>query len=285
MNAMSEEKKNETPSEPKTPESAVTPISETVPSIEDQTQTLTAKSKKGLIGFLVALGVVVSLMTTFLAIGFTEASKKNTTTEQADAGTLVQGFFDKDGKKITKGGAWDFVYTDGSTPSFSLKLVQVLSEEATTLVLPYAWANEESGNNAYYVTGSEDCASGSNLFAHDAKEKQITALYAERYYTKIGAYAFEGLSSLTTFAMGNSSISGATSSWGDYAFSKNPLLSKVVLPNVLTSLGVGVFSECPLLSSVTYGGTKSDWAKVTLGENWKDATLKTIVCTDGSLSL
>jgi hypothetical protein len=290
---MDEEKKNQPseedgahdPSEYLAPATSESPAPSKTPAAPAAKSGLDPKSKKALVWSLVAIGVVIGLMSTFLAVGFTEAKEKNTGSENADAGLLEQGFYDAEGKRISKGGSMDFAY-DSATTSFTLKSIGVLSDSAVTLLLPYAWMNEESANLAYYVSGSQDCEMNSNLFAHEAKETQISAIYAERYYSKVGAYAFSGLLSLKSFKMANTSLSGAASAFGDYAFAKNPLLAKVTLPNVLSSLGKGIFSECPLLTSLTYGGTKSDWSsKVTLGENWRDATLTSVVCSDGTLSL
>jgi hypothetical protein len=293
MNAMSDEKKND-PNDEEAKASA--PLINQEPTgpqkVEESTSlnkevkksSLDPKSKKALIWSLVAITVVFSLMATFLAVGFNE-SKANTGAEAADTGTLITGFFDSDGKKIDGGGYFNCSYLLGDRPSFKLKNVVIASEKAMTVVLPYAYASEESANTAYYVLSTSDCPSTSNLFGHDNKEKQITAIYAGRYYSTIGSYAFSGLTALKSFAMGNTSTSGATAAFGAYAFSGNTALTTVALPNILTSLGEGLFQGCSALTSVSYGGTTSDWAKITQATSWHDATLKNVVCTDGTITL
>lgn len=292
MNAMKEEKKNNTSDEEKTSVSLnESPSADsqkneesTAPIVKKEKPTLDPRSKKALIWSLVAITLVFSLMATFLAIGFKE-SRMDNGTEATHTGNLISGFFDGDGKKIEDGGSFEYAYVKGDAPTFNLNRATISSDQAKTIVLPYFYSSEESGNKSYYVLSTSDYSSTSNLFGHDVKEKQISSIYAERYYSTIGAYAFSGLSGLKSFAMGNTATSGATASFGAYAFSGNALLEKVSLPNILKSLGEGLFQGCGALASISYGGTTSDWAKVSQGNLWHDSTLKSVVCTDGTISL
>lgn len=108
--------------------------------------------------------------------------------------------------------------------------------------------------------------------------------------------------------MGNTSKTGVTSAFGAYAFSGDTALTKIALPNILATLGEGVFENCSSLASLTLPGnltsigakafkgatalkelhylnTKEAWEKITLESDWKDASLTSVICTNGSLTL
>jgi len=269
---------------------------------------LDAKSKKGLLIACISIGVVFSLMITMSVIGF--ALSKNSTSETGTAynGTIISGFFDQNGHKIIEGGTFNFAYQKSDTdPTFTLTSVDVNSSEAKTIILPYYSASEESGNQRYYVLATADFANGQSLFAN-AGLKNVEAIYAERYYSKVGSYAFSSLTTLKSFAMGNTTTSEAKTSFGAYAFANDSALTKVSLPNSLTVLGEGSFQNCSSLADLTLPGnlssigskafqgaaslkeiqylnTRDSFRKISLASDWKDVTLGSVVCTDGILSL
>jgi hypothetical protein len=271
-------------------------------------KSLDSKSKKALIASCVTVGVLLALMATFLSVGFIYAKEQASQSEAADVGYIINGFYDQNGKRISDGGSYSYSYVNGTKPTFALKGITVTSEEATSLILPYAYSSEESNNTAYYVSQTVETASGNNLFG-EAGAKNVTTIYAERYYTSLGAYCFSGLTSLQSFQMSNTVTSGATTTFGNYAFSGDSALTKVALPNTLIALGDGVFQNCAKLNSVilssnltsigtnafagatsltklTYQSTKDDFKKkVTCGANWHDATLVSLSCVDGDLTL
>lgn len=69
------------------------------------------------------------------------------------------------------------------------------------------------------------------------------------------------------------------------AFSGCPKLTSVKLPKSLTKIGNEVFLTCKALTALTYAGTKAEWAQVQLGDDWKEAALITVHCSDGDVTL
>jgi hypothetical protein len=312
---MDEEKKTSDEKNPSvhTPAGYAAPISPEVAQNPQQNapkvkQPLDSKCKKGLIIACVSIGVVLSLMITMFSIGFASANKTTTDAGTAYNGTIISGFFNQEGRKIAEGGSFTFAYQKSDTnPTFSLTNITVSSAEAKTIVLPYYSSSEESGNQRYYVLSTADAASGANLFAN-SDLKNVEAIYAERYYEKVGTSAFASLATLKSFAMGNTTTNGAKTTFGAYAFANDVALAKVSLPNSLTELGEGAFQNCSSLASLTLPGnlttigskafqgasaltqlhylnTKEAFQKISLASDWKDASLASVVCTDGTLSL
>jgi len=329
---MDEEKKNETPDEVKPVHHDASEYA--APSVEEEKsplnraqnppegeakqeviapsgkQPLDAHSKKGLIIASVSIGVVAILMTTFLVVGYNYANTLNNQTEMVDTGAIISGFYDTEGKRISGTGSFGLSYISTSTtPYFSLDQIKATPEKTTTVVLPYAARSEASNKQAYYVLSTADFTSGSNLFETNVNVSAVSSVYAERYYEKIGNYAFSNLPNLKLFAMGNTSVSGATCSFGDYAFANDVSLNKVATPNILTSIGDSSFLNCAslrslslpktlakigtnafkgatLLTSLTYAGTMAEFNQsITFGTSWHDATLTSVVCANGTLSL
>jgi hypothetical protein len=266
---------------------------------------LDAKSKKGLILACTSIGVVVILITAFLVVGYRYIAKINGQTEMGDTGSLAVGFFDQEGKSVENGGKFTCTYQN-STTNFSLDKINVATADVTSVLLPYYYYNEASGNQAYYVASTPDFNDQSNLFEANGKVDQLTAIYAERYYQKIGAYAFSNLPHLKVFTMANTSLDDKTT-FGDYAFSGDSALERFVTPNTLSSIGVSTFENCSALATfslpkactsiganafkgasaltrITYTGVMAEFKAITKGANWRDSTLKEVVCTNGTLT-
>jgi hypothetical protein len=77
--------------------------------------------------------------------------------------------------------------------------------------------------------------------------------------TKIGSAAFSGCNQLSRVVVGK----GVTEI-ADTAFAGCSALSYIHLPKALTYVGNGAFNGCALLSTVSYGGSARDWAKITI---------------------
>jgi hypothetical protein len=74
------------------------------------------------------------------------------------------------------------------------------AEKTPRVLLPYAARSEASGNQAYYVLSTADFNDQSNLFEANGKvERRFTAIYAERYYQKIGSLRFQRISPISKF--------------------------------------------------------------------------------------
>ncbi|MBQ7320966.1 MAG: leucine-rich repeat domain-containing protein [Clostridia bacterium] len=77
--------------------------------------------------------------------------------------------------------------------------------------------------------------------------------------TKIGSAAFSGCGQLSRVVLGKNVTEIA-----DTAFASCSALSYVYLPKSLTYIGNSAFNGCLLLSTVSYGGSARDWAKITV---------------------
>lgn len=70
------------------------------------------------------------------------------------------------------------------------------------------------------------------------------------------------------------------------AFENCKELTTVVIPEGVTSIGVGAFKGCSSLTSITFNGTKAQWKRIKLGEDWNDGVpTKVIHCTDGEVKI
>ena len=49
-------------------------------------------------------------------------------------------------------------------------------------------------------------------------------------------------------------------------------LTSVVIPDSVTSIGVGAFSSCTGLKNIYYRGTASQWEAISKGSNWNSGT-------------
>lgn len=82
--------------------------------------------------------------------------------------------------------------------------------------------------------------------------------------TSIGIGAFcscEGLTNIT--------IPDSVTSIGSHAFKGCGSLTSVTIPDGVTSIGEYAFEWCSSLTDVYYGGSKSDWESITIG-NYND---------------
>ena len=81
------------------------------------------------------------------------------------------------------------------------------------------------------------------------------------------------------------SFPDAPLSIGAYALEYCSSLRNVTMGKSVSSIGYRAFRYAESLVSISYQGTVEDWGSVTKNTNWCDSTLKTINCTDGSVSL
>ena len=126
----------------------------------------------------------------------------------------------------------------------------------TSITVPFVGATKNRTKNAHFgyifgaysafenydyvpaslktVTVTQDITIGDNAFYTCAR---ITSVTIENGLTKIGRSAFDGCTSLTT----------------------------ITIPNSITSIESWAFSDCTSLKAVYYGGTASDWEKISTG--------------------
>ena len=72
---------------------------------------------------------------------------------------------------------------------------------------------------------------------------------------------------------------------GDNLFAGNSVLTKVIIPFTIKSIGVGAFANCLLLEEIEFSGTMTDWEDIQKGSGWNSQTGDYIIkCSDGTIS-
>ena len=73
---------------------------------------------------------------------------------------------------------------------------------------------------------------------------------------------------------------------GDNALNGCNHIASIELPSTVTSLGSKCFYDCTSLTEIKFGGTKADWGRITLGEQWKQNVPATsVMCSDGAVAI
>ena len=130
-------------------------------------------------------------------------------------------------------------------------------------------ANAENGF-AYTVTGDEATITG---YTGSAKNLVIPSELGGKPVTEIGIFAFALCDSLTEVT-----IPEGVTSIGNAAFSGCSSLTEVTIPKSVTSIGDSAFYNCDALKTVYYGGSQTDWGKISIGSD-NDPLLKAeIIC-------
>ena len=101
----------------------------------------------------------------------------------------------------------------------------------------------------------------------------ITSVTIPEGVTSIEDYAFENCTSLTEVK-----IPKGVKSIGEAAFGNCSSLTEVTIPKSVTSIGDAAFYNCDALKTVYYGGSQTDWGKISIGSD-NDPLLKAeIIC-------
>ncbi len=135
----------------------------------------------------------------------------------------------------------------------------------------------ESGNTRYISSGNCLIDTVTDTLIYACADGAIPS---DGSVTVIGEYAFHNYNSLIEIILPDGVTHIAA-----HAFEYCADLASVDLPNSVEFIGEFAFSGCMKLTSITYQGTKSQWSKIQKHENFCDGNVKTIVCTDGVISL
>lgn len=72
----------------------------------------------------------------------------------------------------------------------------------------------------------------------------------------------------------------------DYAFAWCTKMTSINIPKSVTSIGNNAFGHCKKLEEINYAGTKSEWGAISLGSEWNNGVIATVVkCSDGNITL
>jgi hypothetical protein len=151
---------------------------------------------------------------------------------------------------------------------------------------------------------------GSNSFSDDVIESvSFGTTTSEKYSMEVQAKAFENATSLVKVSLPSvlksidegafhnasalssldlsktSLVSLGSSNDATGVFEGCSKLTSLSLPVTLTTLGKNLFKSTPSLSSITYAGTTKSWSNITLGSDWHEASLKSVLCSDGTITL
>lgn len=133
---------------------------------------------------------------------------------------------------------------------------------------------------------------------------ELTDIIIPNQVKRIGNWAFSNCTGLTSVTIGNK-----VKSIGDWAFyscsglksitipDKVTIIEKAVffactgltnvtIPNSVTSIDKYAFGSCISLNYISYKGTKDQWGKIALMDEWNySSSIKAIHCIDGDINL
>lgn len=98
--------------------------------------------------------------------------------------------------------------------------------------------------------------------------------------TTIASYAFNGCTSLTRIE-----IPDTVSSIQPNTFTGCSSLAEITIPVSVSSIGISAFSGCTVLNIINYGGTVAQWNTITTPTDATGLEGKTITCTDGNVTV
>ena len=131
--------------------------------------------------------------------------------------------------------------------------------------------NVASGNRTYTsVDGILFSADQTVLYRYPEGKSGLSYRVPDSV-TRIGQGAFSGSRNLTSVI-----IPAGVTSIETQAFVACPNLASVTIPASVTSIGMYAFEYCSNLSDIYYGGSKSQWEQITIGEANEPLTSATI---------
>ena len=160
------------------------------------------------------------------------------------------------------------VYYGGSQTDWGK--ISIGSDNDPLLKAEIICAIQESNGFAYTVTGDEATITG---YTGSAKSLVIPSELGGKPVTEIGIFAFALCDSLTEVT-----IPEGVTSIGNAAFSGCSSLTEVTIPKSVTSIGDSAFYNCDALKTVYYGGSQTDWGKISIGSDNDPLTKAEIIC-------
>ncbi len=172
---------------------------------------------------------------------------------------------------------------------YCLKLVIKCEAQAK----PNDWKEDWNSSNRPVIWGYTDGGDGNNNITSDGRiilENEGVSIYLLNTQDRTAEVIFQenimdskiaNIPSYTTY----NSINYNMTKIGDNLFAGNSVLTKIVIPFTIKSIGVGAFANCLLLEEIEYSGTMEDWTNITKGSGWNSQTGDYIIkCSDGTIN-
>ena len=147
-------------------------------------------------------------------------------------------------------------------------MVYQASDDAATLVRYFG--SDSKVDIPAELGGKPVTEIGEWAFAYYSSLTEVTI---PKSVTSIRAFAFRSCSSLTEVT-----IPEGVTSIGNAAFSGCSSLTEVTIPKSVTSIGDAAFYNCDALKTVYYGGSQTDWGKISIGSDNDPLLNANIIC-------
>ena len=129
-----------------------------------------------------------------------------------------------------------------------------------------------NGWDGYVVTGLGECEDA--VVTVPAAAELFPGEYLPYLWDNLNG--FRGMERVTAVVLPEGALEVRS------GFGYSPALQRVTLPASLRAVGSGIFTDCPALQEVIYGGTLADWQAVEKPDDWAaGAPAFTLRCTDG----
>ena len=140
--------------------------------------------------------------------------------------------------------------------------------------------------NSYWDEASQSAISGKFILTWDElKLKESSDKYGHDYgeisNTSVGDYAFDTCSNLTKIILPE-----GISSIYEYAFYGCNSLTTISIPSTVTYIDVSAFDGCTSLTNIKFGGTMEQWRSIPNScDSWIDCQEISVTCTNGTITI